>query len=100
MKRASAGRLAVAEALPSRKHIDDDLPAYPTLEDVKQAEADASLADLEDRVNDVRESWETDSLFDDVFIELTNDDGQEPSSPSAGEYHRAIRDAGTTAPHD
>ncbi|KAJ6437784.1 histone deacetylase SIR2 [Purpureocillium lavendulum] len=76
MKRAPAGK-APAVALPPRKGDPDaldSLPANPTLEDIKRAEANVSLAELEDRVNDVRESWDTDSLFEDALLELTADD--------------------------
>ncbi|KAG6005080.1 hypothetical protein E4U21_000407 [Claviceps maximensis] len=38
--------------------------------DIKTVAASVSLAELEDRVADVRDSWETDSLFEDVLEEL------------------------------
>lgn len=42
-------------------------------DDVKTAAVNVSLAELEDRVADVRDSWETDSLFEDAFEELSKE---------------------------
>lgn len=72
MKRGAKGvalarREANADAL-------DKLPKNASLADIKRAEADVSLAELEECVNDVRDSWETDSLFDDAFEELSSED--------------------------
>ncbi|PHH71080.1 hypothetical protein CDD83_5278 [Cordyceps sp. RAO-2017] len=73
MKRGAAAK---GVSLGRRKANGDafaKLPKNPTLADVKKAEVNVSLAELEERVNDVRESWETDSLFEDAFEELTNE---------------------------
>lgn len=51
----------------------DKLPDNPTPLELKNAAVNVALAELEDRVADVRESWETDSLFEDAFEELTAD---------------------------
>jgi NAD-dependent histone deacetylase SIR2 len=51
----------------------EQLPDNPTAADFKDAEVNVSLAELEDRVADVRDSWETDSLFEDAFEDLTAD---------------------------
>jgi len=60
----------------SKKDPFESLPANPTLSDIKSAVADASMEELEDRINDVRESWETESLFEDVIDELENQHGK------------------------
>ncbi|KAL3962560.1 hypothetical protein ACCO45_004083 [Purpureocillium lilacinum] len=72
----------------------DSLPANPTLEDIKRAEANVSLAELEDRVNDVRESWDTDSLFEDAFLELSSSsdaDGEKKSDACSPEEASRLR---------
>lgn len=51
----------------------DRLPAEPTADQLKDAAIEVSLADLEERVADVRDSWETDSLFEDAFDALAED---------------------------
>jgi NAD-dependent histone deacetylase SIR2 len=51
----------------------DKLGDNPTEDEIKNAAANVALAELEERVADVRDSWETDSLFEDVFEELTTD---------------------------
>lgn len=58
----------------------EQLPENPTAADYLDAEVNVSLAELEERVADVRDSWETDSLFEDAFEELA----AEPASPSSG----------------
>ncbi|KAK2603528.1 NAD-dependent histone deacetylase sir2 [Conoideocrella luteorostrata] len=45
-----------------------------SVDEVKAAAVNVSLAELEDRVADVRDSWETDSLFEDAFEELSKED--------------------------
>lgn len=50
----------------------EKLPENPTAEQLKNAAVNISLNDLEERVADVRDSWETDSLFEDAFEELAN----------------------------
>lgn len=72
MKRVAAGK---SVALPRRKaNADalDKLSENPSLAEIKNAAVNVSLAELEERVNDVRDSWETDSLFEDAFEELSN----------------------------
>lgn len=54
----------------------EKLPADPTPQELRSAAINVSLADLEDRVADVRDSWETDSLFEDVIDSLTEDPAQ------------------------
>jgi hypothetical protein len=58
----------------------DNLPANATAEELKTAAINVSLNDLEERVADVRESWETDSLFEDALDELAADGA--PVSPT------------------
>lgn len=61
-------------SLPKRKaqaNAYDNLPENATPEEIKDAAASEALAELEDRVADVRDSWETDSLFEDAFEELS-----------------------------
>lgn len=48
----------------------EKLPTDASVAELKAAAVHVSLADLEDRVADVRDSWETDSLFEDAFEEL------------------------------
>jgi hypothetical protein len=50
----------------------DKLGDNPTEQQLKEAAATVALAELEERVADVRDSWETDSLFEDVFEDLAN----------------------------
>lgn len=58
-----------------RAHVNavDDLPPEASVEQLKDAAINVSLADLEERVADVRDSWETDSLFEDAFEVITED---------------------------
>lgn len=60
-------------------------PDDASSDDVKTAAVNVSLAELEDRVADVRDSWETDSLFEDAFEELSKEKVEmgesEPSYP-------------------
>lgn len=49
----------------------EKLPNNPTPDELKDAAVNVSLAELEERVADVRDSWETDSLFEDAFEELS-----------------------------
>lgn len=60
----------------------EELPQKPTPEQLKDAAINVSLADLEDRVADVRDSWETDSLFEDALDDLS----EESSSTSNSEF--------------
>lgn len=49
----------------------EELPPSPTASALKAASVSVSLAELEQRVDDVRDSWETDSLFEDIIDSLT-----------------------------
>lgn len=96
MKRGAKGvtlsrRKANADAL-------DKLPKNASLADVERAEANVSLAELEERVNDVRESWETDSLFEDAFEELSNDSAAPDSSKSLATRPRRDQERTKTSP--
>lgn len=51
----------------------EKLPDDPTVDQLKAAHVHVSLSELEDRVADVRDSWETDSLFEDAFAELAQE---------------------------
>lgn len=77
MKRAPAGKKGVALAKRSQARLDalDRLPENATIEEIKEASVNVSLAELEERVADVRNSWETDSLFEDALEELTDESG-------------------------
>ncbi|XWW98801.1 hypothetical protein V2A60_006804 [Cordyceps javanica] len=71
--------------LPRRKaHADalDKLPAEPTAAQLKDAAIEVSLADLEKRVADVRDSWETDSLFEDTFEAIADESSASSSTSS------------------
>jgi NAD-dependent histone deacetylase SIR2 len=77
MKRAPAGKKGVALSKRSQAAADafDRLPDNPTIEEIKEATVNVSLAELEERVADVRDSWETDSLLEDAIEELTDESG-------------------------
>lgn len=49
----------------------DKLGTKPTATQLKNAADNVALTELEERVADVRDSWETDSLFEDAFEELS-----------------------------
>lgn len=51
----------------------DKLPEDPTVDEYKAAIAQVNLAELEERVDEVKDSWETDSLYDDLIIEVGAD---------------------------
>ncbi|RDA92487.1 hypothetical protein CP533_6423 [Ophiocordyceps camponoti-saundersi (nom. inval.)] len=72
MKRGPKGHTLRRKKANADKSL-DKLPKNPTLDEVKKADAHISLTELEERVNDVRESWETDSLFEDALEELSGD---------------------------
>lgn len=61
-------------SLPKRKaqaNAYEKLGDSPTVDEMKNAAVNVALAELEERVADVRDSWETDSLFEDAFEELS-----------------------------
>ncbi|KAG6011512.1 hypothetical protein E4U43_008265 [Claviceps pusilla] len=72
----------------------------------KSVAANVSLAELEDRVADVRDSWETDSLFEDVLDELSKetDEADEnhhhlsPSSSSSSSSSSAASSSSFSSP--
>ncbi|KAJ4192627.1 Hypothetical protein NCS54_00296200 [Fusarium falciforme] len=77
----------------------DKLGDNPTEDEIKNAAANVALAELEERVADVRDSWETDSLFEDVFEELTTDspltdDPQVCTPEEASRLRRELREYG------
>ncbi|OAA63855.1 NAD-dependent histone deacetylase, silent information regulator Sir2 [Cordyceps fumosorosea ARSEF 2679] len=85
--------------LPNRRaHADalDRLPPEPTAAQLKDAAIEVSLADLEERVADVRDSWETDSLFEDTFEAIVEDSSASSSTYSheANRLRRELRDQG------
>jgi hypothetical protein len=70
------GPAAKGVALPKHKanaSAFDKLPENPTEKQLENAAVSVALADLEQRVADVRDSWETDSLFEDVIDELSSE---------------------------
>ncbi|RDA86639.1 hypothetical protein CP532_5029 [Ophiocordyceps camponoti-leonardi (nom. inval.)] len=102
MKRGPKGHTLRRKKADGDKTL-DNLPKNPTLDDVKKADAHISLTELEERVNDVRESWETDSLFEDALEELSGDaplaaddelQGSCCSPEEAGRLRRELREYG------
>lgn len=82
-KRGAAKGVSLAKRK-AQANAFDKLSENPTEAELKNAAANVALAELEERVADVRDSWETDSLFEDAFEELTADppngnDGEFPS---------------------
>lgn len=74
--------------LPRRRahaNVLEKLPPVPTAAQLKDAAIEVSLADLEERVADVRDSWETDSLFEDTF-EAIAEESSASSSTSSREF--------------
>ncbi|KAF4978780.1 hypothetical protein FZEAL_4894 [Fusarium zealandicum] len=59
----------------------DKLSENATETEIKTAAANVALAELEERVADVRESWETDSIFEDIFEELVTDNAVGTDNP-------------------
>ncbi|KOS23044.1 NAD-dependent protein deacetylase hst1 [Escovopsis weberi] len=101
MKRSAAGKTAAPARERARSDAFDDLSANPTIEEIREASVNASLAELEDRVADTRDSWETDSLFEDIIDELANEDsgpcsgGPDACSPEeACRLRRELREQG------
>jgi NAD-dependent histone deacetylase SIR2 len=69
----NSGRSVAISKRKAQPNALDTLGDNPTEDEIKTAAANVALADLEERVADVRESWETDSLFEDAFEELSSD---------------------------
>ncbi|KAM3554154.1 hypothetical protein ARSEF4850_006587 [Beauveria asiatica] len=59
-----------------------DSPNEPTAAQLKNAAIEVSLADLEERVADVRDSWETDSLFEETFEAIADESSASSSTSS------------------
>ncbi len=80
-RNASARAKAVAAAATAAAAIDyeGEKPKPPPLEETKPgikpevATANGGLTELEERVKDLGDSWETDSLFEDALADLTDD---------------------------
>lgn len=70
MKRGAAAKGVTLSRRKAKANALEKLPDGATVDQIKAASAHVSLAELEDRVADTRESWETDSLFEDAFEEL------------------------------
>ncbi|KAF4455548.1 nad-dependent histone deacetylase sir2 [Fusarium austroafricanum] len=68
-----SGRSVALSKRKAQPNALDKLGDNPTEDEIKTAAANVALAELEERVADVRESWETDSLFEDAFEELNAD---------------------------
>lgn len=68
MKRGAKGH-----ALRRKKTNVEDGVKEKKLDEARKADAHMSLTELEERVKDVKESWETDSLFEDAFEELSSE---------------------------
>jgi NAD-dependent histone deacetylase SIR2 len=94
-KRGAAKGVSLAKSKAKKEAAADKLSDNPTVEELKTAAISVSLADLEERVADVRESWETDSLFEDALEELTFDAATASSDPDVctpEEAHRLRRE--------
>jgi NAD-dependent histone deacetylase SIR2 len=57
---------------PSNATLEKPLPDNATPDELKDAAINITVADLEERVASTRDSWETESLFEDVLDELAN----------------------------
>lgn len=79
-KRGAAKGVALARRKASSNKATEKLPDNPTPDELRDAAVTISLTDLEERVADVRDSWETESLFEDVFEELVNDSASASTS--------------------
>jgi hypothetical protein len=78
-KRGPAAKGVVLPKHKAKASAFDKLPENPTEKQLENAAVSVALADLEQRVADVRDSWETDSLFEDVIDELSGE--SEASTP-------------------
>lgn len=74
MKRGTAAKGVSLSRRKPKANAFEKLPDGATVDQIKAASAHVSLVDLEQRVADTRESWETDSLFEDAFEELAKGD--------------------------
>lgn len=98
-KRGAAKGVSLAKRK-AQANAFDKLSENPTEAELKNAAANVALAELEERVADVRDSWETDSLFEDAFEELTadppngNDDADVCTPEEASRLRRELREQG------
>ncbi|KAK7421504.1 NAD-dependent histone deacetylase sir2 [Neonectria magnoliae] len=98
-KRGAAKGVSLAKRK-AQANAFDKLSENPTETELKNAAANVALAELEERVADVRDSWETDSLFEDAFEELAADssaatDGPDVCTPEeASRLRRELREQG------
>ncbi|KAL6923448.1 hypothetical protein ACHAPO_001612 [Fusarium lateritium] len=96
----NSGRSVAISKRKAQPNALDTLGDNPTEEEIKTAVANVALADLEERVADVRESWETDSLFEDAFEELSSentvslDDPKLCTPEEASRLRRELREYG------
>ncbi|KAH7120103.1 hypothetical protein B0J13DRAFT_629385 [Dactylonectria estremocensis] len=78
----------------------DKLGENPTEEEYKTALANAALVEFEERVDGVRDSWETNPLFEDAFEEptanltATGDDADVCTPEEASRLRRELREQG------
>ncbi|KAM0348959.1 hypothetical protein ACHAPU_003893 [Fusarium lateritium] len=95
-----SGRSVALSKRKAQPNALDQLGDNPTEAEIKTASANAALAELEERVADTRESWETDSLFEDVFDELNSentvalDDPKVCTPEEASRLRRELREYG------
>ncbi|ESU16112.1 hypothetical protein FGSG_09514 [Fusarium graminearum PH-1] len=96
----NSGRSVAISKRKAQPNALDTLGENPTEDEIKTAVAHVALADLEERVADVRESWETDSLFEDAFEELSSentvalDDPKVCTPEEASRLRRELREYG------
>ncbi|KAF7560577.1 hypothetical protein G7046_g3571 [Stylonectria norvegica] len=101
LPKRKANKAAACEKLPD-KLTKLTKPNKPTTEkEIKNAAVNVALTELEERVADVRDSWETDSLFEDAFEELSADStvsGNDPATTctpeEASRLRRELREQG------
>ncbi|KAG9257788.1 DHS-like NAD/FAD-binding domain-containing protein [Emericellopsis atlantica] len=67
-------------------------PETATPEELERAAITISVADLEERVADTRDSWETDSMYEDILETLEQESGDTPGSCTPEEASRLRRE--------
>ncbi|KFH45897.1 NAD-dependent protein deacetylase-like protein [Hapsidospora chrysogenum ATCC 11550] len=82
-KRGASKGVTLAPRTDSPSKTVEKLPDNPTPDELRDAAVTISLADLEERVADVRDSWETESLFEDTFEVLISDETSASASGRA-----------------
>ncbi|KAF4124369.1 NAD+-dependent protein deacetylase SIR2 [Geosmithia morbida] len=97
-QRGAAKGVHLASGKSSADKAVEEVPENATPDQLRDAAVTVSLTDLEERVADVRDSWETESLFEDVFEELnadssasTSDDDGTPRSICSPEESSRLR---------